>query len=131
MPNTTRKEVFAHGLEDNTTAFSNGAFQIYLNPESATSIDTMLDDLKFIIKIYSKNPSKSSNGVHSNQDATTKEHVGIYVTKEVLDSLQKNGRIFKTIKSEFNLTLKISKAQGRIPNHIKDKGLLRLMSITW
>jgi hypothetical protein len=131
IPDTTRKEVFAHGLEDNTTAFSNGAFQIYLNPESATSIDTMLDELKFIIEIYSKNPSKCSNGVHSNQDSNTKENVGIYVTTEVLDSLQKNGRIFKTIKDEFKLTLKISKAQGRIPKYIKDKGMLRLMSITW
>jgi len=131
LPYTTGKEVFAHGLEDNTRALSNGAFQIYLNPETATSIDTMLDDLKFIIEIYSKNPSKSSNGVHSNQDDNTKEHVGIYVTTEVLESLQKNGRIFKTIKDEFNLTLKISKAQGRIPKYIKDKGMLRLMSITW
>ena len=131
LPNTTRKEVFAHGLEDNTTAFSNGAFQIYLNPESATSIDTMLDELKFIIEIYSKNPSKSSSGVHSNQDANTKENIGIYVTTEVLTSLQKNGRIFNTIKDQFKLTLKISKAQGRIPNYIKDKGLMRLMSITW
>lgn len=131
IPDTTKREVFAHGLEDNTTAFSNGAFQIYLNPESATSIDTMLDELKFIIEIYSKNPSKCSNGVHSNQDSNTKENVGIYVTTEVLDSLQKNGRIFKTIKDEFKLTLKISKAQGRIPKYIKDKGMLRLMSITW
>jgi hypothetical protein len=91
----------------------------------------MLDELIFMIEIYSKNPSKSSNGVHSNQDATTKENVGIYVTKEVLDSLQKNGRIFNTIKEKFNLKLKVSKTQGRIPNYIKDKGLMRLMSITW
>jgi len=131
IPDTTKREVFAHGLEDNTTALSNGAFQIYLTPESATSIDTMLDELIFMIELYSKNPSKSSNGVHSNPDDITKENVGIYVTKEVLDSLQKNGRIFNTITEKFKLTLNVSKARGRIPNYIKDKGLMRLMSITW
>jgi hypothetical protein len=131
IPDTTKREVFSHGLEDNTTAISNGGFQIYLSPETATSVDTMMNDLQFIIEIYCKTPSKCSNGVHSNQDGNTKENVGIYITKEVLNSLQKNGRIFNAIKNQFNLTLKISKARGRPSNYIKQMEMLRLMSITW
>jgi hypothetical protein len=50
---------------------------------------------------------------------------------EVLASLEKHGQVYETIKQELGLTIKISKARGCVPKAIKDRGMLRLASISW
>ena len=55
----------------------------------------------------------------------------IDVTEELLKSLQKNGTIFNYIQDNYQKTLKITKPPGRIPSNIKDKGMVRLKTISW
>ena len=131
VPITTKREVFAHKLEDERTATSNGSFHIYLRPETADSITEMEHDLKYICGLYLTARLNTSNSVCSNKDSETGDKVGIYVTMEVLASLEKNGRIYQTIHQELGLTLKICKARGCIPKALKDKGMMRLASISW
>jgi hypothetical protein len=131
IPMTTGREVFAHKLEDERNVVSNGSFQIYLNPETANSVPAMLDDLKEIIGMYMTCKLNTSNSVCSNQDEETGDKVGIYVTLEVLASLEKNGLIYETIHQELGFKLKICKARGAVPKAIKDRGMMRLASISW
>jgi hypothetical protein len=69
--------------------------------------------------------------VCSNQDEGTGDKVGVYVTLEVLASLEKNGLIYETIHRELGFKLKICKARGAVPKAIKDRGMMRLASISW
>jgi hypothetical protein len=131
IPMTTKREVFAHKLEDERTAISNGSFQIYLDPETATSINKMEEDLKYICGLYLTARLSTSNSVCSNQDSETGERVGVYVTMEVLASLEKHGQVYEAIKQELGLTIKICKARGCVPKAIKDRGMIRLASISW
>jgi hypothetical protein len=131
IPMTTKREVFAHKLEDERTAISNGSFQIYLDPETAASVNKMEEDLKYICGLYLTARLSTSNSVCSNQDSETGERVGIYVTMEVLASLEKRGQVYETIKQELGLTIKICKARGCVPKAIKDRGMIRLASISW
>lgn len=131
IPMTTGREVFAHKLEDERNVVSNGSFHIYLNPETASSVPAMLDDLKEIIGMYMTCKLNTSNSVCSNQDEETGDKVGIYVTLEVLASLEKNGLIYETIHQELGFKLKICKARGAVPKAIKDRGMMRLASISW
>lgn len=131
IPMTTKREVFAHKLEDERTAISNGSFQIYLDPETAASVAKMEEDLKYICGLYLTARLSTSNSVCSNQDSETGERVGIYVTMEVLASLEKHGRVYEAIKQELGLTIKICKARGCVPKAIKDRGMIRLASISW
>jgi hypothetical protein len=131
IPMTTGREVFAHKLEDERNVVSNGSFQIYLNPETANSVPAMLDDLKEIIGMYMTCKLTTSNSVCSNQDEGTGDKVGVYVTLEVLASLEKNGLIYETIHQELGFKLKICKARGAVPKAIKDRGMMRLASISW
>jgi hypothetical protein len=131
VPITTKREVFAHKIEDERTIISNGSFEICLDPETSHSVPDMLEGLKFIIGLYMTCPSKTSSCVGSNQDEETGDKVGIYVTMEVLASLEKNGRIYETIHRELGFKLKICKARGSIPKVLKDRGMMRLASIAW
>jgi hypothetical protein len=131
IPMTTKREVFAHKLEDERTAISNGSFQIYLDPETAASVAKMEEDLKYICGLYLTARLSTSNSVCSNQDSETGERVGIYVTMEVLASLEKHGQVYEAIKQELGLTIKICKARGCVPKAIKDRGMIRLASISW
>jgi hypothetical protein len=131
IPVTTKREVFAHKLEDERTIISNGSFEICLDPKTAHSVPDMLEGLKFIIGLYMTCPSKTSSCVGSNQDSETGDKVGIYVTMEVLASLEKNGRIYETIHRELGFKLKICKARGGVPKVLKDRGMMRLASIGW
>jgi hypothetical protein len=102
-----------------------------LDPETAASVAKMEEDLKYICGLYLTARLSTSNSVCSNQDSETGEKVGIYVTMEVLASLEKHGRVYETIKQELGLTIKICKARGTVPKAIKDRGMIRLASISW
>jgi hypothetical protein len=130
IPLTTKREVFAHKLEDERIAISNGSFNIYLRPETSRNVDFMLSDLINMVNL-SMNNINTSRSVCSNQDFETKENKGIYVSDDVLKSLQKNGKIYNEIYNEFRITIKIIKASGKIPQFLKENGLSRLASISW
>jgi len=131
IPTTTKREVFAHKLEDERTIVSNGSFQICLDPKTADNIPAMLEDLKEIIHMYMTCRLNTSSSVGSNQDNETGDKVGIYVTMEVLASLERGGHVYETIHEELGFKLKLCKARGCVPKALKDKGMIRLASISW
>jgi hypothetical protein len=131
MPSTTKREVFAHKLEDESTLIANGSFSINLRPETSESVADMFDDLSYLVRVSVCSVLPTSNGVHSNQDRETNESNGIYVTMDVYEGLKKNGCIYNAINNEYGVELKICKARGCVPKALKDRGLLRLASIKW
>jgi hypothetical protein len=131
MPTTTKREVFAHKLEDESTLIANGSFSINLRPETSESVADMFDDLSYLVRVSVCSVLPTSNGVHSNQDRETNESNGIYVTMDVYEGLKKNGCIYNAINNEYGVELKICKARGCVPKALKDRGLLRLASIKW
>ena len=119
IPNTTKNEVFSNNLlEDNNlnrnSTFKNSVVKELSTSYTSTSVEEMLRELIQVIT-YTTN-----NCVHA-----------IDVTEEVLEGLQKNGTIFNYIQEKYQKTLKITKPRGRIPSNIKDKGMVRLKTISW
>jgi hypothetical protein len=129
IPETTKREVFAHKLEDDTVVVGNGGFVILLSPETSINITTMFNELRYMIEL--SKTAFSSKRISSCFDVQDKEFKGILVNSEVLNSLEKGGRIFKDIKDSYGVTLSIKKSRGPIKKEIKERGLIRLESISW
>ena len=129
IPETTKREVFAHRLENGETHVSNGTFALYLRPDTANSVAEMTEDLLDFVEISLR--KNSSRGVHSNQDAETKDFKGVCVSNTVLEGLQKNGEIYNQVLQTHGVQLKISKASGITSKALKIAGLVRLTAITW
>lgn len=134
IPQTTKREVFAHKRENGTTGIANGSFSVSLRPETAFSVEEMRSDLLEIIELSLNTRLSNSRSVNSNQDFVTKEYKGICVTENVLKSLMKGGSIFAEVKAKYastGLTLRVTKASGVVPQVLKQAGLVRLTAITW
>jgi hypothetical protein len=129
IPQTTKREVFAHKLEDDTEVVGNGGFVILLSPETAINVTAMYNELQYMIEL--SKTSFSSKRVSSCFDVQDKEFKGILVNSEVLNALEKGGRILKDVKDRHGVTLTIKKSRGPIKKEIKDRGLIRLESISW
>jgi len=130
IPHTTRKEIFAYGLEDGTETVANGSFSIDLSVETAHSVQAMKCDIDFIIDLSLKRPN-SNRKIASNWDEKTKEYKGIVVNKTVLTAISPNGVIWKEIKEKYGVELTLVKTRGAIPKLIKDAGLTKLAAIKW
>jgi hypothetical protein len=130
IPLTTRREVFAHSLEDGTEIVGNGDFTIPLNHQSSTDISVMLSELKEFIAI-SNGREGTSRRITSSWDEANKVFKGIVVTLQVLRALETGGSIHKEILDIYGLTLSIAKAKGPVPKNLKEKGFVRLVSISW
>jgi hypothetical protein len=131
VPKTTRREIFAHGLEDGTTRHTNGSFSLSLRPETASSVGDMQEDLVEIIKLSITTTLAHSRRVNSNQDFNTHTSKGICVNDNVLKSLQKDGSIYNLVYQLHNIKLKITKSSGVTPKVLKNNGYIRLASISW
>jgi hypothetical protein len=132
VPQTTKKEVFAHGRENGTTGLSNGSFSVNLRPDTAFAVEEMRADLMEIIELSLTTRLCNSRSVNSNQDFQTKICKGICVTEPVLRSLMKGGAIFEQVKAKFaGVGLRVSKAPGVTPQVLKQAGLVRLTAIAW
>jgi hypothetical protein len=132
VPQTTKKEVFAHGRENGTTGLSNGSFSVNLRPDTAFAVEEMRADLMEIIELSLTTRLCNSRSVNSNQDFQTKICKGICVTEPVLRSLMKGGAIFEEVKAKFaGVGLRVSKAPGVTPQVLKQAGLVRLTAIAW
>jgi hypothetical protein len=130
VPATTGKEVFANKLEDNTSIIGNGAFVIPLRCETASNIDDMYIDIEDLIDISIKKPvcSKKISSCFDNED---KEYKGILVTQDVYEALKPGGSIAEKIKKKFGYDLILEKSRGQLSKEIKEKGYLKLASISW
>jgi hypothetical protein len=128
IPKTTKREVFAHRLEDGSEIVCNGGMPKLLSPSTATDWTAMCDELSDFVEVSRDKayfPGVISLG--TNEDGQPN---GIIVTDKVLKELIEGGRIFKTIKN-MGATLKVTKSRGPIPKALKDKNLIKLASITW
>jgi len=130
MPTTTKREIFAYGLEDGTDAIGNGSFSVDLSVETAHSVEAMKDDIDFILDLSMKRPS-SNKKIVSNWDEKTKEFKGIVVNKAVLAAISPNGVIWKEMKEKYGVELALVKSRGAVPKVIKDAGLAKLAAISW
>jgi hypothetical protein len=134
VPQTTKREVFAHARENGTTGVTNGSFSINLRPETAFAVEEMRSDLLEIIELSLNTKLCNSRSVNSNQDFKTKICKGICVSEPVLRSLMKGGAIFEEVKAKYasaGVTLRVSKAPGVTPQVLKQAGLVRLTAIAW
>jgi len=130
VPETTRREVFAHRLEDGTENTSNGGFTIPLLYESAFDVSVMLTEIKDFIVISNNRPN-CSRKIASCWDDEDKVYKGIVVSPIVLRALEAEGTIQTAIKNEYGIPLKIEKSKGPTPKQLKEKGWTKLASISW
>jgi hypothetical protein len=129
IPQTTKREVFAHRLEDGTTEIGNGGLTILLSPETASSIEIMKEELCDIVEISLAKKGRTRK-ITSCYDENDKEFKGIIVSPRVLNEIEK-GIIFNEIKDKFNVSLTIQKSNGKIQNVLKEKKYIKLASISW
>ena len=134
VPTTTKREVFAHRLEDSTEVVANGGFVIPLSHETADNVAAMLSELDEFIETCILRTAKQKpcqRSVSSCWDDLSKEFKGILVTPTVLRALEKDGSIWRQMQIRFNVTLSIQKSKGPTPKVVKEKGYIKLASISW
>ena len=134
VPRTNRREVFAHLLENGEEEVSNGGLTISLSAETADHVSDMQSELVELIQLWA---DRTAGGrpcgrcVSSNWDAQSKEFKGIVLTSTVLKSLERNGSIWSHVKARFQVELVLKKPPGKLSKADKEKGYLKLASISW
>jgi hypothetical protein len=128
IPKTTKREVFAHHLEDGIELVCNGGMPKLLSPSTATDWTAMCDELIDFVEV--SRDSTYFQGIISLGTNEEGQPNGIIVTDKVLKELIDGGRIFKTIQN-MGARLKITKSKGPVPKALKDKNLIKLATITW
>jgi hypothetical protein len=134
VPTTTKREVFAHRLEDGSEVVANGGFVIPLSHETADNVAVMLSELDEFIEtciLRTANQKPCQRSVSSCWDDLSKEFKGILVTPTVLRALEKDGSIWRQMQIRFNVTLSTQKSKGPTPKVVKEKGYIKLASISW
>ena len=132
VPVTTRLETFATHQEDGSELRSNGSYSIQMPVETMDDVDAMKSYLTDIVRL-STSPDvevQRPNCVTSNHDGVSK-WVGITLSHEVLQSLQKGGDVYNHIKREFRVKLKLHKVRGREPIDFVNRGISRITKIEW
>lgn len=56
---------------------------------------------------------------------------GIYLSNDVYNSLQVGGNIYNTVKSEFDVSLKLTKTKGRPITKMPEGCIIRIAEISW
>lgn len=131
IQSTTGKEVFSHGLEDETEIVGNGGFTIPLSTETYRNQELMFQELCAMIDITLNHPNNIPRIVSSCYDIHSKEYKGIIVTHEMFASFQKDGDLYKKIFDKYKLSLTLKKPQGAIPKYVKEMNCIKLASISW
>ena len=132
VPVTTRLETFATHQEDGSELRSNGSYSIQMPVETMDDVDAMKSYLTDVVRL-SMSPDvevQRPNCVTSNHDGISK-WVGITLSHEVLQSLQKGGDVYNHIKREFRVKLKLHKVRGREPIDFVNRGISRITKIEW
>jgi hypothetical protein len=132
VPVTTRLETFATHEEDGSEVRSNGSYSIQMPVATVYDVDAMKSYLTDIVRL-SKSPDvevQRPNCVTSNHDGVSK-WVGITLSHEVLQSLQKGGDVYNHIKREFKVKLKLSKKKGPVSVDFVNRGITGFTKIEW
>ena len=134
IAHTTGREVFAYRLEDGEEEVSNGGLSLPLSAETADHVSDMQSELVEFIQLWA---DRTAGGrpcgrcVSSCWDAQSKEFKGIVLTPTVLKALERNGSIWSHVKAKFQVELVLKKSKGPVPKVVKEKGYLKLASISW
>ena len=132
IPLTTGKEIFGRREETGIEVMANGGNIVALPIETCTNAEVMrLALFDFInLSLMESNViqiNRSVTSVRGNADGWT----GICVTDNVLEAISKNGSIYNAVKSQFKCNLKIVKSRGRKSKELVERGLNRLIEISW
>ena len=131
IPATTGREVFATQLEDGTEAVGNGGMTIRLSSHTANNETAMKTELAKMIDISLTTPG-CDRKIASCWDDKEKEYKGIIVTPEIYKQLQKGGSIYEHAKREYGgVLLHTCKSSGPVPKELKERGFIKLSSISW
>jgi hypothetical protein len=128
IPKTTRREVFAHCLEDGTSIECNGGMPKLLSPATAKDWGAMCDELSDFVEV--SRDTAYYKGVISLGTDENGEPKGIIVTPQVLKELEKGGKIYKFIE-QMGAELTVKKSRGRVPKSIQGEGFIKLTAINW
>jgi hypothetical protein len=132
VPVTTRLETFATHEEDGSEVRSNGNYSIQMPVATVYDVNAMKSYLTDIVRL-SQSPGvevRMPNYVTSNHDGVSK-WIGITLSSQVLQSLQKGGDVYNHIKREFRVKLKLHKVRGREPIDFVNRGISRITKIEW
>ena len=130
IPPTTRREVFAHRLEDGSEESCNGGMTIRLSSHTANDEAAMSSELCNMIEASIAIPGCDKK-IASCWDYTASEFKGIIVTPEIYKKLQKDGSIYKYVFTAYGLKLHTCKSSGRVPKCLEERGYIKLSSISW
>jgi hypothetical protein len=128
IPKTTRREVFAHCLEDGTSIECNGGMPKLLSPATSEDWVAMCDELSDFVEV--SRDTAYYKGVISLGTDENGEPKGIIVKPQVLKELEKGGRIYKFIW-KMGAELRVERSRGRVPKSIQGEGFIKLASIKW
>ena len=128
IPNTTKREVFYHQLEDKTTIECNGGMPKLLSPETAEDWVTMCDQLSDFVEV--SRDTAYYKGIISLGTDNNGEPKGILVTHQVLKELKKGGNIYKFI-ARMGAELSVERSRGRVPKSIEGTDFIKLSAIKW
>lgn len=131
IPLTTGKEIFGRREETGIEVMGNGGNVVALPVETCTNAEVMALALFDFINMS----LMESNVIQINRSVTSvrgnNDWTGICVTDNVLEALSKNGSIYNSVKSHFGCNLKIIKSRGRKSKELVERGLNRLIEISW
>jgi hypothetical protein len=131
IPLTTGKEIFGRREETGIEVMGNGGNVVALPIETCTNAEVMTLALFDFINMS----LMESNVIQINRSVTSvrgnNDWTGICVTDNVLEALSKNGSIYNSVKSHFGCNLKIIKSRGRKSKELVERGLNRLIEISW
>jgi hypothetical protein len=128
IPKTTKREVFAHYLEDGTSIECNGGMPKLLSPSTTEDWKAMCHQLSDFVEV--SRDTAYYKGIISLGTDDNGEPKGIIVTPRVLKELEKGGQIYNLIKI-MGAELKVEKSRGRVPKSIQGEGFIKLASIKW
>lgn len=135
LPKTNGQEIFRYSsfLETGEVEFINGGFCLSLRPESSTNETIMLETIKECI-LRSRDTETCliiPSRINSIRQPGFEKFTGIYLSNDVYNSLQVGGNIYNTVKSEFDLSLKLTKSKGRPITKMPEGCVIRIAEISW
>ena len=129
IPETTKKEVFAHSLEDGTDVIANGGYVIHLPLNTYNDVSLMKEYILQFTNLTTRFPT--SRSVTSQWDGKSKEFKGILVNLEVKQSLLPGGAIYEKVISDYGFEIKLTETNEPINPIIIRNGWFKYSSISW